>query len=341
MHTEKKYQVFVSSTYKDLVKERQEVMQILLEMDCIPAGMELFPAADDDQWTLIQEFIDDCDYYLVISAGRYGTLGTSDLSYTEMEYRYAIGAGIPTIAFIHQDIDSISKANSETTEKGQERLSSFHELLKTKVCKFWDTPEKLGSVVSRSLRTLMKRRPGIGWVRGNQIASTDASLEILSLRKEVDQLKVELQSASQSAPPGTEDLQQGEDALEIRYTYRESVFSKPGAVVTHWDEVLYVVGPLMLQECSETQLKSTLTALVAELAGKKTHLDDPLRIDTLELDDNDFQGVKFQLRALGLITPSTRQRSVKDTDQYWTLTPYGGTQVGRLRARRRPASVDM
>ena len=41
---EKRYQVFVSSTYEDLQEERREVMQALLELDCIPAGMELFPA---------------------------------------------------------------------------------------------------------------------------------------------------------------------------------------------------------------------------------------------------------------------------------------------------------
>ena len=45
----KKYQVFVSSTYKDLTEERQEVIQALLELDCIPVGMEMFPAADDDR----------------------------------------------------------------------------------------------------------------------------------------------------------------------------------------------------------------------------------------------------------------------------------------------------
>jgi hypothetical protein len=38
-----RYQVFVSSTYEDLKEERAEVMQALLELDCIPAGMELFP----------------------------------------------------------------------------------------------------------------------------------------------------------------------------------------------------------------------------------------------------------------------------------------------------------
>lgn len=47
---EKRYQVFVSSTYADLKDERRRVIQALMEMDCIPAGMELFPAADEEQW---------------------------------------------------------------------------------------------------------------------------------------------------------------------------------------------------------------------------------------------------------------------------------------------------
>lgn len=57
---DKKYQVFVSSTYEDLQIERQEVMHALLELDCIPSGMELFPAANEDQWTLIKGVIEDC-----------------------------------------------------------------------------------------------------------------------------------------------------------------------------------------------------------------------------------------------------------------------------------------
>ena len=87
---EKRYQVFVSSTYDDLQDERQEIIKALLELDCIPAGMELFPAANDDQWTLIKKVIDGCDYYVVIIAGRYGSTGDKGISYTEMEYRYAL-----------------------------------------------------------------------------------------------------------------------------------------------------------------------------------------------------------------------------------------------------------
>ena len=70
--TDKRYQVFVSSTYDDLQDERKEVMQALLELDCIPAGMELFPASSKDQWSLIKRVIDDCDYYILIIGGRYG-----------------------------------------------------------------------------------------------------------------------------------------------------------------------------------------------------------------------------------------------------------------------------
>ena len=99
---EKRYQVFISSTYADLQDERQEVIQALLELDCISAGMELFPAASDDQWTLIKQVIDDCDYYRVIVAGRYGSIGHDGLSYTELEYRYANDTGKPIIGFVQK-----------------------------------------------------------------------------------------------------------------------------------------------------------------------------------------------------------------------------------------------
>lgn len=43
---DKRYQVFVSSTFSDLKDERQGVLKAILELDHMPAGMELFPATD-------------------------------------------------------------------------------------------------------------------------------------------------------------------------------------------------------------------------------------------------------------------------------------------------------
>jgi len=46
---EKKLQVFVSSTYTDLIEERQAAVEAILSSGNIPAGMELFAAGDESQ----------------------------------------------------------------------------------------------------------------------------------------------------------------------------------------------------------------------------------------------------------------------------------------------------
>lgn len=84
-----RYQVFVSSTYEDLREERQQATQAILEMNHMPAGMELFPASDLSQWELIKTVINESDYYVVIVGGRYGSIHkTAGLSFTELEYDY-------------------------------------------------------------------------------------------------------------------------------------------------------------------------------------------------------------------------------------------------------------
>ena len=113
--TDKRYQVFVSSTYDDLQDERKEVMQALLELDCIPAGMELFPASSEDQWSLIKRVIDDCDYYILIIGGRYGSVGPDGISYTQMEFEYALKTGKPIISFIHKNPASIPVSYTHLT----------------------------------------------------------------------------------------------------------------------------------------------------------------------------------------------------------------------------------
>src|SRR5438270_9591112 len=171
---DKRYQVFVSSTYEDLREERLEVIQALLELDCIPCGMELFPASDDDQWTLIKKVIADCDYYLVIIAGRYGSMGSSGKSYTQMEYEYAISQSKPVISFIYGNPGSIPVDRSESSEDRRRKLDSFRELVQRKMCKRWSSPKDLGSVVSRSIVKLIKASPAVGWVRATIVPDESA-----------------------------------------------------------------------------------------------------------------------------------------------------------------------
>ena len=61
-----RYQVFISSTYLDLKEARQEVLHSLLDLDCIPVGMELFSASSEEQFEYIKKEINDTDYYVLI-----------------------------------------------------------------------------------------------------------------------------------------------------------------------------------------------------------------------------------------------------------------------------------
>lgn len=342
---EKRYQVFVSSTFADLQEERQEVMQALLELDCIPSGMELFPAANEDQWTLIKKVIDDCDYYMVILGGRYGSIGPSGHSYTEMEYRYALEKGKPILGFVHKDPSQIAASKSEQSENGREKLGEFREFVQKRMCRFWESPADLGSQVSRSLVKLIKTHPSIGWVRGDQVPSESATAEILSLRRTVDELERKLSAVATEAPQGASTLAQGSDQTSLAYTfiasptdYRHNGETYPGDSVLTWDEIFSALAPLMIDESDESGLRSALNSLVRtkEYGGlySQKHFKGHKFFDfTVRADD--FQTVKIQLRALGLITKSSKNRSVKDTATYWTLTPYGDNQMTKLRAIQR------
>lgn len=87
--------------------------------------MELFPAANEDQWTLIKKVIDDCDYYLVIIAGRYGSLDNDGVSFTEKEYRYALEQGKPIMGFLHKEPEKLAQGRCEATAEGKQKLEIF------------------------------------------------------------------------------------------------------------------------------------------------------------------------------------------------------------------------
>lgn len=338
---EKRYQVFVSSTFQDLQDERREVMQVLLELGCIPAGMELFPAANEDQWTLIKSVIDDCDYYLVIIGGRYGSIGPEGLSYTEMEYRYALEKQKPIIAFIHGEPGTLSANRSEETPEGRDKLEAFRNLAKQKLVRFWKSPAELGSVATRSLVNLQRTNPATGWVRADQLPSEEASIEILRLRRRIEELESALVLAQTEVPKGTEELAQGNDALTINYTYSgqdlinfES-YGYHDAVHTNWNEVFAAIAPLMIGEARDNELKHALNEFVQVNGASDRVGGRPMEMSGFSVTEPDFQTIKVQLRALGLIAPSTRPRAVKDTATYWTLTRHGDDVMNRLRAVRR------
>lgn len=335
---EKRYQVFVSSTFKDLQEERQEVMQALLELDCMPAGMELFPAANEDQWTLIKKVIDDSDYYIVIIGGRYGSIGPGGHSYTEMEYRYALENNKPIIAFLHKNPGELPANRTEESTDGKEKLTAFRDFAQGKMVKYWTTPADLGSMVSRSLVVLIKTTPAIGWVKANSI-SDEANAENLKLRKLIETLEKQLAEAKTNPPEITKQLSHGGDEIEINYSFssmkKASETTYTASFTSTWDELFSILSPNLINESTELSMMKILNTYIYYQNYKRLLDDQDLKGTTLsnfEIEPEDFNTIKIQFIALGLIKKSDKNRSVKDLRTYWTLTPYGETRMIELRA---------
>jgi len=164
---EKRYQVFISSTKEDLEDARQEVSQALLRANCFPSAMELFPAIGETL-PYIKEVIRESDYYIVISAGKYGSIDSeTGKSYTELEYDYAMEIGKPIIRLLHKN--PLEKLTGDKLEHEPDRRAALEQfrkrLTETHLARFWEEPAQLTAEVVFGLQDAQKRHPATGWVR--------------------------------------------------------------------------------------------------------------------------------------------------------------------------------
>lgn len=335
--TNKRYQVFVSSTYKDLTEERAEIMQALLELDCMPAGMELFPAANEQQWNWIKKVIDESDYYLVVIGGRYGTISeATGMSYTEMEYRYAIETFKPVIAFIHEDTSKIISGKTEANSLAKKKLDQFRKFTEQRLCKYWSSSTDLGAKVSRSITQLIKHQPAAGWIQANLIP-VDYSQEVLNLRQKVDELVEKLRQVGLEEPSGIENLSKGQDELTIEFSF-EDMNPKVGknnitywtkgeefdySFATTWDDLFIFIAPKLITPISEWQFTSLLNSYIEQY--NRVHFEKNFKgkkVQSIKIYSNSFDKIKIQLRALKLI--------LTEDGHYWMLSPYGDNYMTKL-----------
>lgn len=322
---DKRYQVFVSSTYTDLKEERQLVTQMLMKMDCIPAGMELFPASDEDQFEFIKRVIDDCDYYLVIVGGRYGSVTTEGVSYTEKEYDYAVEKGLKVVGLLHRNPDGIPIGKSESSPEAREKLATFrNKVSKGRLVDYWDDAPALPGLVALSMISAIRTFPGIGWIRADKAASEDLLNEINGLRKENDELKRQLAAVDKN-PSVPENLASLDDKFKIcgyyrRYDnrYKKYVETDWERIVT-WRELFRRISPYLIESKTDSGVKE----LIAENLAPST--------SSTQLKDQDFQTVKLQFQALKLVQVYKSKAVDGNYYIYWSLTSSGKALAFDLR----------
>ena len=191
----KKYQIFISSTYNDLIPERDKVRDVILSMYQFPIGMEMFSAANEEQWEIIQETIDSSDYYVLIIGKRYGSLiedgPDQGISYTEKEYRYAKSIGMPILAYIKND-EAITADNVDNDPEKLKKLDALKkDVIKGREVKWFSSVDQLGTEVTLSLYKEIDRNKRPGWIRSDAIDFEKSLSGIIELSKQYRELQEE------------------------------------------------------------------------------------------------------------------------------------------------------
>lgn len=308
MSGERRYQIFISSTFIDLKDERTAVQKAILRLNHIPAGMELFPASDSSAWELIKKVIDNSDYYVLIIGGRYGSLDKEGLGFTEKEYLYAIEKKKPVLAFLHKKPQQREISDTDPDLWG--KLLAFRKKVEETHTKIdWETPEELAMAVISSLALEIQDKPAVGWVRGDQAVSTEGLQETLEIIKERDFYKAELEKyKTQETPDWVDSLISDSKVFSFSYSYNyhdhNNGYIGNSSLDMRLDEIFPKIAMFMSKEISITNaykhIKNTLTKVLFE---KGAFNSDNYRLD-IKYQETDVDNFFTILENLGLIEKS-------------------------------------
>ncbi|RQZ52359.1 DUF4062 domain-containing protein [Burkholderia sp. Bp9099] len=337
---QKKYQVFVSSTYTDLKDERQHVIQALMEMDCIPAGMELFPAADEQQWEFIKRVIDDCDYYILIIGNRYGSLAPDGISYTEKEFDYAASKGIKVVALIHGKPNDISFDKSEQDPTRREKLKVFIEKVSSgRLVKYWTDAKELPGAVALSLNKTIMLYPAVGWVRASQAASAEILLEINNLRNERERLIKQVATLETQISIATKREEKGRDmaslddkfSFEVRYSKTGTATKFNHTATMTWRSIFAGISPFLESIPNDKLVNAKLGAYALKAADRDGY--SPV------VEEQAFRTIALQLKEYGLVNTSYSESTSGAYALFWQITKAGERLMRETRLIRRSSGA--
>lgn len=230
MSSAKKYQVFISSTYTDLLGERQAAVEAILQAGHIPAGMELFTSSNQSQWDIIKRWIDESDIYMLILGGRYGSIETkSGKSYTHLEYEYALSIKKPLFVIVIKDEALNQKTVAQVENQNPEKLKKFKKKVLSSMCEFFIDIKDIQLAVHKCLGKIIQDNELIGWVRGNQ-QNEGLAVELVRLNEENRKLREENEEFKRNQnvrmPKLTVEINQNQEEIRLNFEDYENLYYK-------------------------------------------------------------------------------------------------------------------
>lgn len=299
-----KLQVFVSSTYKDLVQERQAAVEAILDAGHIPAGMELFKAGKS-QIKTICKWIDDSDVYALILGGRYGSIGDEmSLSYTQLEYEYALSKGMPVFAVILTDHFLYNKASNHTGEvffetENKEKYDIFKSEIEKNIVKYVNNIDQIREIIKDQIREIVtdEEYKLQGWIRNNGTEEKLLKREFFEVeRKQILEEKEQIKFINEKLKKENEQLEAEKNDLNNKLI------------------------KMQLENC---QMKKSFKSMQEELEGLKSE-NHQLKMSSMDMQERleEFELENHQLKESSMSIEGQLKNKILLTDHGYKSTAY-------------------
>jgi len=121
----------------------------------------------------------------VIVRGKYGSLASDGISFTEKECDYALETKKPVLAFLFKNPGQLRVDETDNDPDKVRKLDAFKKKLEEKrIVKYWEGADQLVNDIKDSIHDIVRRRPGIGWIRGDQALDPTVYKELEDVRRQ-------------------------------------------------------------------------------------------------------------------------------------------------------------
>lgn len=173
-----RYQIFISTSGRDMQPERMVLSQTLVGMGFFAWGLEHRTPLTT---TLARRQIDECDYVILLLGSQYGEQAISGVSYLSLEYEYALSQAKPIIVFMHEQPENREIDLQETHPQLKDKFLAFRKKLlhEAKHIFYFKTPRELELAVRLNIPLMVEQHIGQGWVPAHQAQQLEDEIKLL------------------------------------------------------------------------------------------------------------------------------------------------------------------
>ena len=246
--------------------------------------------------------------------------------------------GLRVLAFVHDNPEMIPIGKSDIDSHSRIRLDNFRKkITENRLVKMWNKASELPGLVALSLTKTMKVYPAVGWVRANNVVSGELISDLNELRKENSQLKSRVFELESRSTIEHDELASLDDtfSLRLRWTERSRNIrsERVKRVTVTWKQIFSRISP-------DLQAHPNDGTVNFKLGQSLYRLENPNSDTRVKVDHDDFQTVRVQLSALGLISTNYQKTTRGGMALFWSLTRKGHNTMINIRTVKAAKTSD-